>query len=190
MEKTRRARPSSQVWAVSNEGDEGSVVLAALATDGRAAARTGRPTDAAWFEWSAAKNRERLDPVGWAQANPALGILITADTIASEALHDPVEVFETEVLCRRVETLHPWLPAGVWDRTSDPAVTVPDDADVVFSLDAGPEMRHATIGVGWRRPDGRIHVEAVRRVRAAPRPSWSLPPTGSPSWSTRGPRGR
>ena len=161
LEKTRRARASSQVWAVSNEGDTGSVVLAALATDGRGAARTGRHTDAAWFEWSASGDLERSDPVAWEQANPALGVLITADTIASEALHDPPTVFETEVLCRRVETLNPWLPAGTWERTGDPAVTVPDGADVVFSLDAGPEMRHATIGVGWSRPDGRVHVESV-----------------------------
>ena len=69
-------------------------------------------------------------------------------------------------------------------------MTVPDDADVVFSLDAGPEMRHATIGVGWRRPDGRIHVEAVEGFEAAPRPSSSPPPTGSSSSSRIGHRGR
>ena len=81
-------------------------------------------------------------------------------TIASEAAHDPPEVFETEVLCRRVASLRPWLPAGTWEAVTD-LVTVPDGAPVVFSLDAGPEGRHASIAVGWRRPDGRVHVEAV-----------------------------
>ena len=64
------------------------------------------------------------------------------------------------MLCRRVATLRPWLPTGTWDAVGD-QVTVPDGAQVVFSLDAGPELRHATIAVGWRRPDGRVHVEAV-----------------------------
>ena len=160
LEKTRRARPSSQVWAISNEGDEGSVVLNALGEEGRAAARSGQVTDVAWFEWSAPPGLERTDPDGWRASNPALGQLITMDTIRSEAAHDPPEVFETEVLCRRVASLRPWLPAGTWDAISD-QVTVPDGAQVVFSLDAGPEGRHASIAVGWRRPDGRVHVEAV-----------------------------
>ena len=85
LEKTRRARPSSQVWAISNEGDEGSVVLNALGEEGRAAARSGAVTDVAWFEWSAPPGLERTDPEGWRASNPALGRLITMDTIASEA---------------------------------------------------------------------------------------------------------
>ena len=161
LEKTRRARPSSQVWAISNEGDEGSVVLNALGEEGQggSAVGHGRPMSA-WFEWCAPPGLERTDPEGWRAANPALGRLITMATIASEAQHDPPEVFETEVLCRRVASLRPWLPAGTWDATSD-QVTVPDGAQVVFSLDAGPELRHASIAVGWRRPDNRVHVEAV-----------------------------
>jgi hypothetical protein len=161
LEKTRRARPSSQVWAISNEGDEGSVVLEALAAQGRMAAATQVATDAAWFEWSAEAELPRTDPRAWQQANPALGTLIAGDTVASEALHDDPEVFETEVLCRRVASLRPWLPAGTWEACTEPNATVPDTAPVVFALDAGPELRHATIGVGWRRPDGRVHLEAV-----------------------------
>ena len=161
LEKTRRARPSSQVWAISTEGDDGSVVLNSLAAAGRAAALEKTHTDSAWFEWSAAPDMDRFDPAGWAQANPELGGLIPFDTIASEAEHDAPEVFETEVLCRRVATLRPWLPAGTWDLCADPHATVPDGAEVVFSLTAGPELRHATIGVGWRRPDGRTHIEGV-----------------------------
>ena len=161
LEKTRRARRSSQVWAITNEGDEGSVVLERLAREGRQAADSGARTDAAWLEWSAAPELARDDPEAWAQSNPALGWLVTADTIASECAHDDPLTFDTEVLCRRVVTLRPWLPAGAWDSCADAYASVPDGADVVFSLDAGPEGRHATIAVGWRRPDGRTFVEAV-----------------------------
>jgi hypothetical protein len=161
LEKTRRARPSSQVWAISNEGDDGSVVLDSLAAQGRLAAQTQAATDSAWFEWSAERELARTDPRAWQQSNPALGYLISAETIASEAAHDDPEVFETEVLCRRVASLRPWLPAGTWDATTEPHASVPDGAAVCFALDAGPELRHATIGVAYRRPDGRVHLEAV-----------------------------
>ena len=160
LDKTRRARPTSQLWAISNEGDEGSVVLNALAEQGRAAALSQDVTDLAWFEYSAAGGLARTDVEAWRQSNPALGFLIPVETVASEARHDDPEVFETEVLCRRVVSLHPWLPAGSWDACGD-FVRVTDDADVVFALDAGPELRHATIGVAWLRGDGVTHVEAV-----------------------------
>ena len=161
LEKTRRAKRSSQLWAMSTEGDEGSVVLARMAAAGRTNAALGSETDAAWFEWSAPPDVDRHDPRGWAAANPALGRLIDVDVIASESVHDEPGVFETEVLCRRVETLNPWMARELWEGTGDDRAQVPDGARVVFSLDAGPELRHATIGVGWARPDGRVHVEAV-----------------------------
>jgi hypothetical protein len=161
LEKTRRARKSSQVWAVSNEGDDGSVVLAALSSEGRAVASSGEVSDLAWFEWSAPDGLARDDPLGWRWANPALGSLIDPQTVYSESRHDAPEVFETEVLCRRVVSLRPWIPLEVWGLSADAGVSVPDGSEVVFGLDAGPELRHATIAVGWRRPDGRVHVEAV-----------------------------
>ena len=160
LEKTRRARRSSQLWAISNEGDEGSVVLAMLAGQGRTAAQTGEVGDLAWMEWSAAPDLPRDDPRGWAQANPAMGHLITRETVASEARHDEPELFETEVLCRRVATIRPWLEAGLWEAVGDPLATHDGDG-VCFALDSGPERRHATIALAGRRPDGRIHVEAV-----------------------------
>jgi hypothetical protein len=170
LEKTRRARSSSQVWAISNEGDEGSVVLTALSEQGRALASTETPSDLAYFEWSAEPERPRNDPVAWQQSNPALGTLIDARTIASEAEHDDPIVFETEVLCRRVASLRPWLPLGVWEACGDVNLSVPDDAEVCFALDAGPELRHATIGVGYKRADGRVHVEAINGYSASDGP--------------------
>jgi hypothetical protein len=161
LEKTRRARPSSQLWAISTAGDDGSMVLNSLAAEGRAAAASREPTDSAWFEWSAPPGLPRDDPAGWAAANPELGGLISFDTIASEAVHDSPEVFETEVLCRRVATLRPWLPLTSWDACADPAASVPDGAQVCFAVAAGPELRHASIAVAWKRPDSRVHLEAV-----------------------------
>ena len=161
LEKTRRARPSSQVWAISNEGDDGSVVLNALGEEGRAAARSGAVTDVAWFEWSAPPGLERTDPEGWRASNPALGQLITMDTIASEAAHDPPEVFETEVLVPAGGLAASLAAGGDLGRGQRPGDRARWRPGGVQSLDAGPELRHASIAVGWRRPDGRVHVEAV-----------------------------
>ena len=168
LEKTRRARISSQVWAISNEGDDGSTVLCSLSEMGRTAAQLGTATDSAWLEWSAPPEAMRSDPEAWAAANPALGHLISEATVASEAKTDDPEVFETEVLCRRVASLHPWLAPGLWEACADGNVDAPTDgAAVVFALEAGPELRHATIAVGSRRSDGRTFIEAVNGYQAS-----------------------
>ena len=168
LEKTRRARVSSQCWAISNEGDDGSIVLCQLAEAGRTAAQTGAATDAAWMEWSAPPDAMRSDPEAWAAANPAMGYLIPASTIESESKTDDPDVFETEVMCRRVASLRPWLAAGLWEACEDPYIDPPvDGADVVFALEAGPEHRHATIAVAHKRPDGRIFVESINGYQAS-----------------------
>ena len=162
LEKTRRAKVSSQVWAISNEGDDSSVVLNSLSERGRSAALTGEQTDLAWLEWSAPPDAMRSDPEAWAAANPALGYLIMEDTIRSESRVDDPEVFETEVLCRRVASLRPWLAAGLWDACMEWNVQPPaDGSEVCFALDAGPELRHATITVAHKREDGHTFTEAV-----------------------------
>ena len=164
LDKARRARPSSQFWGISTEGDHTSVVLDNLQAAGRAAAaaRTkGGPL--AYFEWSAPAEVARDDRAGWAAANPALGHTINESTIEAELATDPAAVFETEVLCRRVTAVASWLPAGRWDDCAEPTATVPDDATgVCFAADAGPELRQVSICAAWRRPDGRVHVEALQ----------------------------
>lgn len=162
IEKTRRSRPSSQAWCISSEGDFQSAVLDLLAGQGRAAAEAGVPGPLCFLEWSAAPALDRADPRGWAQANPALGITLTREVIEAELVSDLGTTFERECLNRRVAVARPWLPSGTWDRCGDADASVSDDAvgEVVFALDASPDFQ-ASIAVGWRRPDGRIHVELV-----------------------------
>jgi hypothetical protein len=162
LDKTRRARPTSQLWTISTEGDHTSVVLDNLQAAGRLAAGSREKGPLAYFEWSAAPEASRDDRTGWAAANPALGHTIEEATIAAELVTDPAPVFETEVLCRRVTAVASWLPAGRWDDCTEPTATVPDDAPgICFAADAGPELRQVSILAGWRRPDGRVHVEAI-----------------------------
>lgn len=163
LDKTRRARRSSQLWAISTEGDHTSVVLDSLQAAGRHAALTRTRGPLAYFEWSAGPERARDDRRGWAESNPALGHTLDISTLEAELATDPATVFETEVLCRRVASTIGWLPPGGWDDCTDPTATVPDDAvgSVCFAVDAGPELRQISICASWLRPDGRIHVEAI-----------------------------
>jgi Phage Terminase len=172
LDKTRRAKPSSQLWCISTEGDFRSVVLEDLQRQGRAAVTAREPGPVAYYEWSAAPERARDDVEGWREANPALGRTISMETLEAEYLVDPGEVFETEVLNRKVVTLSSWLPSGAWSACEDPQASVPPGSPVVFAVDAGPELRHCTIAVAAAHPDGsRVFVEAVASAAGADAPA-------------------
>lgn len=100
--KTTMARPKPQIVALSNAGDDQSVVLnhlRSLALD--TLTGDGDPS-VGLFEWSAADDDDPDDTATWAQANPALGFTITEDAIRSARVTDPEWIFRTEVLCQRV----------------------------------------------------------------------------------------
>jgi hypothetical protein len=160
MEKTRRAKPGSQLWAITTEGDSRSVVLNRLQEDARDALVLDEDRPVGYFEWSAPKNAEPSDPRTWAMANPALGYTITTETIADEFKSDPAPIFETEVLCRKVRTIDTWIDLGDWDTCADTTERFPTDAPYVFALDAGPELRHITFVAGATLHN-RTHLEAV-----------------------------
>lgn len=115
--KTTNARARGQRWALSNMGDDGSVVLNHLQAQAQAGIESGMGDDSlALFEWSAPPDCDVEDRSLWPWANPALGHTITVDTLASDLSTDAEEVFRTEVLCQRVPTLEPLpitLPAWV-----------------------------------------------------------------------------
>ncbi len=71
------------------------------------------------FEWSAPRDLDIMDRVGWAWANPALGHFVMASTLAGQADPEnggePEWVFRTEVLCQWPdESLNGPFPAGAW----------------------------------------------------------------------------
>jgi phage terminase large subunit-like protein len=167
LEKTRRARPDSQFWSISNEGDMSSIVLRTLAAQGEAW-KADPASPIGFYSWSAAPDYERTDPRGWVQANPGLGHLFPLETIEAELRSDPPEVFETEVLCRPVMVLRPYLPEGAWAACLERRQPLPETPGVVcLGVDAGPELRHATICVAWARPDGRLGVDVAAALDEA-----------------------
>ena len=113
--KTTMARPKPQIVALSNAGDDASVVLNHLRELGLETVDGGGDESVGLFEWSAPDGCDPDDRDTWAMANPSLGFTITQDAIASARATDPEWVFRTEVLCQRVTRRSPAvIPAGLW----------------------------------------------------------------------------
>jgi hypothetical protein len=156
--KTTNARPRGQRWALSNMGDDGSVVLNHLQAKALAKLELGQGDDSlAIFEWSAPPGCDTADRSVWPAANPALGHTIAEDTLASDLGTDDEDVFRTEVLCQRVSLLEPKpIDPRDWEAC---AVDLPDrPPSPVFFLDASPELRSASIGVAGVH-EGKPHLE-------------------------------
>jgi len=159
LDKTRRARPDSQLWAISTEGDLNSVVLNRLQTMARDAIALERGVPIGYFEWSAPIGAHPGVPETWAMANPALGWTLDERVMEAEYLTDPPEVFETEVLCRKVANVQSWLSVKDWDAcVSDESF--PTEIPFVIAIEAGPELRHVSIIAG-AYAHGFHHLEVI-----------------------------
>lgn len=168
------ARPNPQVWYT------GSAVDQMIHTDGLVLARvrdrglSGGDDSLAYFEWSAdavdpsgIPDETLADPETWAQANPALGIRITADYIEKERRAMDPRTFAVERLC-----------VGDWpDPDGDRSVI---DLDLWRSLedvksqlvgrpclafDVTPDRSASAIGVCGARDDENLHLEVIEDRR-------------------------
>lgn len=180
--KTTMARPKALVWALSNAGDEMSVVLMSLRKSAHKALgdpdginETDVPdvdgaepehsaeqdTTLGIFEWSAAPGRSVWDREGWREANPALGYGdITYEAISSAAATDPEPVFRTEVLCQWVlGTLEGPFPDGSWEKCADPAGQIARDSRLTYSVDVSVDRSTAWVAVGGFQAGGRPQAE-------------------------------
>ena len=85
-----------------------------------------------------------------AVANPALGHLITEETLASDHATDEEPVFRTEVLCQRVPTLSP-LPVtpAMWQASLDPLSAIKADDPVVFAAEVALDQAVSEYWGGW-----------------------------------------
>jgi hypothetical protein len=159
IDKVRRARPDSQLWAITTEGDLSSEVLNKLQAQGREAIIQGRETALGYFEWSAPPGAHPGKVESWAQANPSLGWTLDESTVQAEYETDPSEVFEVEVLCRKVAAIQAWVKPADFDQCATDK-QFPIDQPFVLAIDAGPELRHASIVAGALEDDFH-HVELV-----------------------------
>lgn len=174
---TTTARPRSLVVAASNAGDATSVVLRSLRDGCVNRIVTGQTADTrtGLFEWSAPDDVDPLDQQYWGMANPAMGYLFEADTLAAraEAMHDNMAGFKTEHLCQWVDALDPGIiPSEHWAATTDPQSKRADDSTVWASVDVNFQRTKGYVAIAARRDDGRLHLEVVAAERGT---DWIVP---------------
>ncbi len=147
---TMTASSDPQILYLSNAGESDSVVLNDI--------RRRRDEDPvlAYLEWSASPERLADDQAGWAEANPAIGHLpgvleAMEREYRTAVLTDTQGIFETEHLCRWVESTVPrvvneqdWLACrGATGKPTRPAMAVSSD----------PSGKRASAAIAW--PVGR-----------------------------------
>lgn len=156
LSKTTMARANSQIWCMSNAGDDESIVLNNL----RESALAGRDPSIGIFEWSAEDGCELDDPKAWAAANPGLGYTVSEAAIRTSLGTDPPEVFRTEVLCQRVEHIDGAISLIGWRACADPSGTLEAHRGKISAcVDVAPDGAHVTLAVAAKLDDGRVRLE-------------------------------
>lgn len=184
--KTTMARPKAQIWALSNAGDDSSVVLMSLRK--KAHALLGDPdginqddtdliaqgsgtSSLGLFEWSAAPGRATTDRDGWAEANPSLGYTVDEASLEAAEATDTEAIFRTECLCQWVTTVATGpFPKGLWEACLDSRGIIPEDNPVTYAVDVSWDRGAAYVAAAGLRADGRPQVEVVA---ARPGQGWT-----------------
>lgn len=154
------ASKNPQIIYVSNAGDEDSVVLNDLRR------RSETDSSLAYLEWSASPDRAIDDRLGWAEANPAMGITIQPETLEDFFRSLPPAVFETEHLCRWVISMQPRLVSDAsWQRARR---TLEKPLRPMMAISMDPSGGRASAAIAWQQTDGTIGLKLVADVTGTP----------------------
>lgn len=172
LSKTTMARTLGQVWAISNAGDDDSVVLNAL----HDAALSGRDDSICLLDWSAPAGCDLDDTEAWCQANPGLGTTVSEAAIRSALGTDPPNVFRCEVLCQRVDALDSAVDGTAWKSGADAQGSLRPHRDrLAAAFDVSPDGTHASLVIAAELPDGRVRVEVAAAWRSTETARMELP---------------
>lgn len=153
---TMSARPNPQTWLLGTPPtplDDGAVF-----TRWRESGLEGKDHRIAWCEWSAPSDADLDDPAAWAQANPALGIRIEAETIRDERASMDDAGFGRERLGMWDEAgSHRVIDAATWAARADMNSLAVDR--LALAVDVSPDRSTASVCVAGQRSDGAWHVE-------------------------------
>jgi hypothetical protein len=172
---TLSARPNPQVWYTASAVDqfvhEHGLVLSQI----RARGVEGEDPALAYFEWSVdadtpdeLSERAAADEELWRQANPSLGIRISAEHVERERRSLDPRTFAVER-----------LGVGDWPNPDGTAASVIDPeawklladetstaiGSLCFAFDVPPDRSSASIAVAGLREDGLPHVEVIDQRR-------------------------
>jgi hypothetical protein len=161
---TTTASDNRQIIYLGNAGSKQSVVLNAIK------GRSGKDPILAYLEWSADMDLHHADKAGWAQANPGLGHIITEQRLEtiyrSYLLEGDLEAWETQHLCRWVESMLPRLVnPQLWQqalrRTESPVRPA-------MGIGVSPDGSRASACLSWAQGDGSIGLSVLADVTGQP----------------------
>jgi hypothetical protein len=168
LAKTTTARPDALILPITNAGTDDSAVLNAIRD---AAIGGGEIEDLddldgdsiGVFEWSGADGCPIDDPDGNMHANPALGYgMMTRRKLAGFRKADPVEVYRTESLCQRQQSLDTLVMPDRWKHQRDGQLSLKAIRDrVVCVFEVSPDSQHATLLAVGKFDDGKFGLDVV-----------------------------
>lgn len=162
------ARMYGQAWALSNAGDDRSVVLNDWRAEALKFIETGEGDPrVGLFEWSSPDGSDPLDVPALLAANPNVGHRIDLDVLLGDAQTavntggKALATFKTENMCMRVLSYDPAVDLAAWQ-----ACFVDGDLEGLRSrlgmcVDVSPDRQHATAVAAGLMPDGRVRLEVV-----------------------------
>lgn len=173
----------AQIWALSNAGDDSSVVLNDLRasaikfiewTDEVGAEHVAEllaqaPGDyrLGLLEWSAPEDADPEDADALLQANPRVGYGRNLEDLLLEARRavekggEALTGFKTEKMCIRVKVLNPAIDPGAWSRCLDLGDLSAVRSRVALCLDVAPDGEHVALVAAAVLPDDRVRVDVV-----------------------------
>jgi phage terminase large subunit-like protein len=148
-----RARPNSMTLMTSNAGDGFSTVLNDLVER----CKSYPPENLGYYEYSAPQHCKIHDKKAWAMANPALGHLITEQTLEESVSTNSIEATRTEMLCQWVDsTQSPWVYGSI-EACSDSTLEIPVGPQTIMAFDIAPTRRSGALVMGQIK-DGKVAV--------------------------------
>ena len=148
-----RARPNAMTLMTSNAGDGFSTVL----NDLRERSLSYPPENLGYYEYSAPQHCKITDRKAWSMANPALGYLITEQTLEESVNTNSIEATRTEMLCQWVDSaVSPWVYGSI-EACSDNTLEIPVGPQTIMAFDIAPTRRSGALVAGQIK-DGKIAV--------------------------------
>ena len=150
------ADQDGQLWWLSNLSIEDGGYLPTLMQRGRAAVEQNRTDGIAYFEWSAPHGSDIHDPLVWADAHPALGVVLTESRLRRELEEQGPTRFAAEYL-NMPDAAGIMLTPAMWKTVTAPVGTPPNQG-VWLAADITPDRMHAAISIAWTTTDGQTRA--------------------------------
>ena len=173
-EPTTTAVWDAQIWALSNAGDDNSVVLNDLRESALEFIETGEGDyRLGLFEWSAPEGADPRDLEALAMANPNLGRRIDPEALLAKAERAikkgglALTGFQTENMCIRVKKMDPALDPAGWRDCAIAGNLNGARSRIAACIDVAPDELHATLYAAAVMPNDRTRVDFVQAWEGA-----------------------